>query len=64
MKEDKKITNAYSPLREKPTTGGDELSSVLTYIPRTLAELRGLAKKFPYLSKNLLGFAKESELTI
>jgi len=64
VKEDKKITSAYSPLREKPITEGDELSSVFTYIPRTLAELRAFVNKFPHLSKNPLGFAKEFELTI
>ena len=37
---------------------------MLTYTPRTQAELRALAKEFSHPSEDPLGFAKESELTI
>lgn len=53
-----------APFKEKPITGRGELSSVLMNTPWTKAELRALAKEFPDLCQDPLGFAKESELTI
>ena len=50
--------------KEKPITGRDESSLVLMNTPWTKAEHRALAKEFPDLCQDPLGFAKESELTI
>ena len=53
-----------SPFKVKPITGRGKLSLVLKYTPWTPAEFRVLAKEFPHLSQNPLGFAKDFELTI
>lgn len=63
VKEDKKSEVMIAPFKEKLTTGGGELSSVLMYTPWAQAEVRALAKEFPSPSQDLLGFAKEFELT-